>query len=52
MEILKVMGMDRSPKKVPFMNNGCVPLSTNRCSFVANHHIDTSKELVMITTMQ
>jgi hypothetical protein len=52
MEILKVMGIDRGTKKVPFMNKAFIFLSTNRWPRVAYHHIDTSKELVMITTMQ
>jgi hypothetical protein len=52
MEILKIMGVARSAKKVPFMNSGYVPLSTNRYSFVAYHHINTSNELVIITIMQ
>jgi hypothetical protein len=52
MEIPKIMGSDRRTKKVPFMNSGCIPLSTNRCCLVANHHINTSNELAIITTMQ
>jgi hypothetical protein len=52
MEIPKIMSKERRTKNVPFMNSSCIPSSTNRCCFVANHHINTSNELAIITTIQ